>query len=202
MSGGERIDDTPVHKALREALANCLIHADYHGLRSIVIRKEADKLILANPGYIRTGKKRMTYKKDGEAAYHVDLVVYTYADKDDTDSQLYLARGKNSESDETCWEKSDPVGLVNDVNDKYKGDDAKEDREQFRRIIRYFKRWKNKKFSNSGNAEPPGIGITLIAVDKFEVSKKYDYLEEKYIYDDLDAVLNFAKEIKDLFKFN
>ena len=124
----------------------------------------------------------VTYKKDGEAAYHVDLVVYTYADKDDTDSQLYLARGKNSESDETCWEKSDPVGLVNYVNDKYKGDDAKEDREQFRRIIRYFKRWKNKKFSSSGNAEPPSIGITLIAVDKFEVSKKYDYLEEKYIY--------------------
>jgi len=143
----------------------------------------------------------VTYKKDGEAAYHVDLVVYTYADKDDTDSQLYLARGKNSESDETCWEKSDPVGLVNYVNDKYKGDDAKEDREQFRRIIRYFKRWKNKKFSSSGNAEPPSIGITLIAVDKFEVSKKYDYLEEKYIYDDLDAVLNFAKEIKELFKF-
>ena len=59
MSGGERIDDTPVHKALREALANCLIHADYHGLRGIVIRKEADKLILANPGYIRTGKTQM-----------------------------------------------------------------------------------------------------------------------------------------------
>ena len=59
MSGGERIDDTPVHKALREALANCLINADYHGLRGVVIRKEPDKLILANPGYIRTGKKQM-----------------------------------------------------------------------------------------------------------------------------------------------
>ena len=59
MSGGERVDDTPVHKALREALANCLINADYHGLRGVVIRKEADKLILANPGYVRTGKKQM-----------------------------------------------------------------------------------------------------------------------------------------------
>ena len=59
MSGGERIDDTPVHKALREALANCSIHADYYGLRGVVIRKEADKLIFANPGYIRTGKKQM-----------------------------------------------------------------------------------------------------------------------------------------------
>lgn len=59
MSGGERIDDTPVHKAIREALANCLINADYHGVRGVVIRKEPDKLILANPGYVRTGKKQM-----------------------------------------------------------------------------------------------------------------------------------------------
>lgn len=59
MAGGERIDDTPVHKALREALANCLINADYHGLRGVVIKKEADKIIFANPGYIRTGKKQM-----------------------------------------------------------------------------------------------------------------------------------------------
>lgn len=141
----------------------------------------------------------VTYKKDGEAAYHVDLVIYTYEDKEDTDSQLYLARGKSSESDEICWEKSDPVGLVDYVKDKYKGEEYKEDREQFRRVVRYMKRWKNKKFNSSGNAEPPSIGITLIAVDKFEASKQYDYLEEKYLYDDLEATLNFAKKIKNLF---
>lgn len=59
IKGGERIDDTPVHQALREALANCLINADYHGVRGVVIRKEADKIIFANPGYVRTGKKQM-----------------------------------------------------------------------------------------------------------------------------------------------
>jgi len=56
---GNRIDDTPVHEALREALANCLVNADFYGVRGIVIRKEPDKLILENPGYIRTGKKQM-----------------------------------------------------------------------------------------------------------------------------------------------
>ncbi|MDE5934064.1 MAG: hypothetical protein K2H40_16495 [Lachnospiraceae bacterium] len=59
MSGGNRIDDTPVHKAVREALANCLINADYYGVRGVVIKKEQDKLILENPGYIRTGKEQM-----------------------------------------------------------------------------------------------------------------------------------------------
>lgn len=144
----------------------------------------------------------VTYKKEGEAAYHVDLVTYTYEDKDYSESQLYLARGKDSKSSETCWEKSDPVGLVDYVRDKYKGEDSKDDREQFRRVIRYIKRWKNKVFSKIGNAEPPSIGITLIAVDKFEVSKSYDIVEEVYKYNDLEAVLSFAKEIQKLFVFD
>ena len=59
IEGGERIDDTPVHKALREALANCLINTDYYCSRGVVIRKEADKIVFENPGYIRTGKKQM-----------------------------------------------------------------------------------------------------------------------------------------------
>ena len=36
MDGGTRIDDTPVHQALREALANCLVHADYYGRQGLV----------------------------------------------------------------------------------------------------------------------------------------------------------------------
>lgn len=36
-----------------------MINADYHGVRGVVIRKEADKIIFANPGYVRTGKKQM-----------------------------------------------------------------------------------------------------------------------------------------------
>lgn len=59
MVGGERVDDTPVHKALREALANCVINADYHGVRGVVIRKDSNKIVFANPGYVRTGKKQM-----------------------------------------------------------------------------------------------------------------------------------------------
>ena len=65
MQGGDRIEDTPVHKALREALANCLINADYYGTRGVVIKKELKKLIFENPGYIRTGKIQM--RKGGES---------------------------------------------------------------------------------------------------------------------------------------
>ena len=59
LEGGNRVDDTPVHHALREALANCLINTDYYGVRGIVIRKEKDCIYMENPGDIRTGKPQM-----------------------------------------------------------------------------------------------------------------------------------------------
>lgn len=51
-----RDDDTPVHKALREVLANALIHADYHGRRGIVIDKYPKRLEVSNPGTLRVSK--------------------------------------------------------------------------------------------------------------------------------------------------
>ena len=53
LDGGDRIDDTPVHKALREALANCLINADYYGRQGLVIIKKKDVITLSNPGGFR-----------------------------------------------------------------------------------------------------------------------------------------------------
>lgn len=50
---GDRIDDTPVHKALREALANCLINADYYGRQGLVIVKKKESIIFSNPGGFR-----------------------------------------------------------------------------------------------------------------------------------------------------
>ena len=53
LEGGDRIDDTPVHKALREALVNCLINADYYGRQGLVIIKKKDIITLSNPGGFR-----------------------------------------------------------------------------------------------------------------------------------------------------
>jgi len=48
-----RIDDTPVHQALREALTNTLIHADYTGRISILVVKRPDLFGFRNPGLMR-----------------------------------------------------------------------------------------------------------------------------------------------------
>ena len=59
LDGITRVDDTPVHKALREALANCIVNTDFYFPRGIVIRKDADSIVMENPGSIRTGKAQM-----------------------------------------------------------------------------------------------------------------------------------------------
>ena len=54
---GLRINETRVHKALRELLANALIHADYHGRQGIVIEKRFRRLMFRNPGCLRMSKE-------------------------------------------------------------------------------------------------------------------------------------------------
>lgn len=48
-----RIEDTVVHKCIREALSNCLIHAQYDESGSIVVERGEDYFKFANPGSMR-----------------------------------------------------------------------------------------------------------------------------------------------------
>jgi len=50
---GERKDETPIHEALREALANVLVHADYSDRASILVVKRPDMFGFRNPGSMR-----------------------------------------------------------------------------------------------------------------------------------------------------
>ena len=53
LDGDLRQDNTPVHQALREALVNSLVHADYTGRASILIVKRPDMFGFRNPGLMR-----------------------------------------------------------------------------------------------------------------------------------------------------
>jgi predicted HTH transcriptional regulator len=57
LKGDERIDDTPIHEALREALVNTIIHADYSGRCSILVVKRTDLFGFRNPGLLRVPKQ-------------------------------------------------------------------------------------------------------------------------------------------------
>ena len=129
----------------------------------------------------------VTYKKGGEIAYHVDLVVYAYENSDDIFSQLYIAKGIPTNTESIKWEKADPKGLVTYINTKL-SDEA--ERNQFRRVVRYLKKWKNRRFSDLGHISPASIGLTLLAVDNFI-----------YKNEDLDALINVVSAIERAFVF-
>jgi predicted HTH transcriptional regulator len=48
-----RIDDTLLHQSLREALINCLVHADYSGKASIKVVQSPQSFYFRNPGVMR-----------------------------------------------------------------------------------------------------------------------------------------------------
>ena len=77
---------------------------------------------------------------------HNDFIVYKRSG-----DQHYLAGGKkNSEEDNREWSIADPLGLLDWINDAggY-DDDAQDVLAQFRRLVRYLKRWRDAQFTET-----------------------------------------------------
>lgn len=53
LEGMVRIDDTAVHKAIREAAVNMIIHADYHSTGVLKVIKYDDGFLFSNPGNLK-----------------------------------------------------------------------------------------------------------------------------------------------------
>lgn len=131
------------------------------------------------------------YHIDDEPVYHVDLPVYAY-DGSGT-GKIFLARGKlNSLPENRYWQESDPQGLCDLIINRFDGDDGR----QFRRAIRYLKRWRDIQFPSRGNAAPVGIGITVAGYNWFSPQKTViDPFQAKYKYDDLSALRLFVQQM-------
>ena len=99
------------------------------------------------------------------SGYHVDLAIYS-----DNDDDLHIAWGKKS-SKERLWYKSEPKELTKWVADV--SDDCDESK-QYRRLVKYIKKWKDRKFCSNGNATPPSIGITIQARNNFIFEEGHD----------------------------
>lgn len=65
LDGDTRIDETPAHVAVREALINTLVHADYSVNASIVITRSKNQLVFSNPGCMLISKRQ--YYEGGES---------------------------------------------------------------------------------------------------------------------------------------
>ena len=53
LEGMTRIDDTPVHKAIREAVVNMMIHSDYHITGVLKVEKNDNGFLFSNPGNLK-----------------------------------------------------------------------------------------------------------------------------------------------------
>lgn len=104
----------------------------------------------------------VNYISNGKTEYHVDLAIYVKRD----DGLLDIAMGKeHSEASKRIYQVAAPQKLTQLINDRFSGDDAA----QFRRCIRYLKRWRDVQFANGG--APLSIALTVAAYEKFQPSK-------------------------------
>ena len=108
--------------------------------------------------------------------YHVDLPIYAK-----NDGNLHIAWGKKTSNEHILY-PSDPEGLKKWIKEV---SNDKDHRTQFRRCVRYLKRWKNNNFNSVGNIAPPSIGLTIQARSSFIAQKE----------DDLSCLINIARHI-------
>ncbi|TKG92892.1 nucleotidyltransferase [Puteibacter caeruleilacunae] len=131
------------------------------------------------------------YTKAGEEKYHVDFAIYAGANQD---GHCYLARGKETSiPKEKRWEESYPKALKEKINEKFIND---EERHQFKRIIKYLKRWKDEKFKqeNSGTGKPTGIALTALAFNHFSPHVR-DFFTNETKINDLTALTKTVESI-------
>ncbi len=124
------------------------------------------------------------YEQAGEPIYHVDLAVYV-SDSLAGSPPYVLGQGRiHSDQANRFWEDSDQDSLSATILDRF----AETDRNQFRHVVRYLKRWKDNNFSAGGHAAPRGIGLTVAIWEEFQAVYQ-DRLAGKH--DDL-AALRYA----------
>ncbi len=129
----------------------------------------------------------VNYMRNGKPEYHVDLAIYAKRD----DGYLDLAKGKeHSDESNRVWEVSDPRKLTELICTRF---DEDGDLAQYRRCIRYLKRWRDVNFSSGA---PLSIALTVAAYNWFGPNKTTNGT-----YIDLLALLEWTKSMLGQFSY-
>jgi hypothetical protein len=185
-TGVEPIDDEHDHDIDVGLLFN-ILKGD-HG--PIEVKKWVFEALDAKEFRIVEWKKpciRVQYVEEGLPRFHVDFAVYAK----DRWGQIFLAKGKPTLPKESnFWEEADPKKLKQLLDSKFSNS---ADEKQFKRTIRYFKRWRDNKFS-SVNGRPTGIALTALAYNGFKPKTRDPFNNSEKI-DDLRALIEFTEYI-------
>ena len=75
-----REDDTPQHRAVREALTNALVHADYFGKAGVVAIRRKNSIEVSNPGLLRISRELIEAGGISEARNETMLRIFSLVD--------------------------------------------------------------------------------------------------------------------------
>lgn len=146
-----------------------------------------ERIASALSGYnveIRRPCVTVRYQRRGEPLYHIDINVYLPDPNDE--KMLYLGVGKVGDVyDLKFWKHTDPLALSAMIDQQFPRAD---DREQFRRVVRYLKRWKDIHFSSEGVSAPTGVALTTAALGRFVAARETDPVSKKIHFIDLRAL--------------
>ncbi|KPA11153.1 hypothetical protein MHK_008650 [Candidatus Magnetomorum sp. HK-1] len=128
------------------------------------------------------------YYKQGDPHFHLDYPVY----KKDENDNYYISIGKEHSNEEIRkWEESDPKGLINWLN---KLDDFSDEKSyyQYKRLVKYIKKWRDFKFSNSEKKNVYSIGLAVMIRESFQnaISSDGDITDIKSLKDTVDRILS------------
>ncbi|WP_226093287.1 cyclic GMP-AMP synthase DncV-like nucleotidyltransferase [Dickeya oryzae] len=154
-----------------------------------IIPKLAVLEILERRGFKNAKIKKPCVTADYKADdLHIDIPIYRKYDN----GQYELAVGKRYSDDENReWARAAPRELIDWVN-KYDADEAhgSNKHDQYRRIVRYLKRWRNFTFSDDVRRKIYSIGITVIVKESFNPS-----INDEGFPDDLTALRSTINHI-------
>lgn len=127
---------------------------------------------------------RVTYA-DG---YHVDLVCYAVWEDELGSQQFRLAHRRKG------WRPADPPGLldfVRNVVERFKDtEDSATKTDQFRRVVRYLRRWVDETTPTGTRGQVSGLALVLLAAEHLQLCQGWDGLPN-----DAEALQGLASRI-------
>ena len=109
------------------------------------------------------------YYKEGEKRFHLDYPIYKKSG-----TVYYHAIGKESSAKEVKkWEKSDPKGLIDWINNKsvFISDD---NFSQYKSLVRYMKRWRDYCITGTEKKSVYSIALTVMVRKSYQASISID----------------------------
>ncbi|MEM1152553.1 MAG: nucleotidyltransferase [Pseudomonadota bacterium] len=124
--------------------------------------------VLEKRGFSNAKIKKPCVTADYQAQnLHIDFPIYKKSG-----TSYYLAVGKRgSDENNREWSSSDPKGLKDWIKNKSSYIGSADDKlQQFNRLVRYLKRWRDHKFSGDVAAKVYSIGLTVMIKNHFQPS--------------------------------